>query len=343
MPSLEAEALGSSLPFSFSIAAKEAKTDTTGFELSPSGFENTGAAAGLIGSVASSLFDFNKSANDVLGPAEAENPLDAPLNALNPPVVGAFVGVALGDWAGANTDFAPPRAEVEPNAGLAVVLTGVLGVMVVIWPKAETGGGFSSGFLKNAEVLGVSLLPNAPNPAAGLKAEGVACILPNAPLLGAGAGEEVCLNCEGEEVCPNGEGDFASLFPNGDGDFPSCFSNAGAAAGFDSGELGGEGEVSNDGPLGEAIGLSSPLGRDDLIVDVPKRAEEPPAAGVVGVPKTVVLGLGSAAGVELTDEEESAAGALGVTGAPNAEVADAKPPKPPPEEEGGFCVVSLAA
>ncbi|PPQ90112.1 hypothetical protein CVT25_012276 [Psilocybe cyanescens] len=88
-------------------------------------------AAGLIGSAASSPFDFNKSVNDVLGPTNAENPLGAPLKAPKPPTAGAFVSVVSIDRAGGNTDLGPPRADVDPNAGLAVPLTGVLGVVEI--------------------------------------------------------------------------------------------------------------------------------------------------------------------------------------------------------------------
>lgn len=69
------------------------------------------------------------------------------------------------------------------------------------------------------------------------------------------------------------------------------------------------------------------------MVDDLKRDEEPPAGGAFGVPNTVVLGLGSAAGVELTDEEELVAEDLSVSVVVlNAEVVDAKALKPEAED-----------
>lgn len=98
--------------------------------------------------------------------------LDAPLKALNPPLVGGLLGVVVDGATGAKGDLAPPRADVDPKVGaVAVAFVGVFGELVRA--NADTGGGVSSGFLKNGDELGAPKLPKAPNPLAGLKEEGV--------------------------------------------------------------------------------------------------------------------------------------------------------------------------
>ncbi len=133
----------------------------------------TGTRAGdFVGSFASSPPVFNISAKDVLFPTYDEKLLDALLKALNPPLVGALLGVVVGGVTGAKTDFAPPRADVDPNVGAAeVAFVGVFGEFVR--ENAEIGVGVSSVFLKNGDELGAPKLPKAPNPLAGLKDEGV--------------------------------------------------------------------------------------------------------------------------------------------------------------------------
>lgn len=92
----------------------------------------------------------------------------------------------------------PPRAEADPNAGVVEgdEDTGVAGVAVVAgFEKTETGGGvLGSAVLKKGEEVGVVSLPNAPNPDAGLNADGVVVKFPKAPV------PELVL------VCPKGEG-----------------------------------------------------------------------------------------------------------------------------------------
>jgi len=132
------------------------------------GVEKARGVEGLTGS-ASPVF--NNSENDFFCPANAPNPPVEPLKAPNPSDVVGFSTVGVGGDTGGKIDFGPPRAEGEPNVG---VLTGV--VEDFAWGrrllKAETGG-LSSGFLKKGEVGGVTALPKAPKPAAGLNADGV--------------------------------------------------------------------------------------------------------------------------------------------------------------------------
>lgn len=137
-----------------------------------SGLETKGRAGAFSGSVASSPPVLSRSANDVLFGTYAEKLLEAPLNALNALTAGPFVGAVVGGAIGTNADLTAPKADVEPNVGAAATLVGVFGEL----PKAkiEVVGGVSVGFLKNGElVLGPPKLPNAPNPLAGLNAEGV--------------------------------------------------------------------------------------------------------------------------------------------------------------------------
>jgi hypothetical protein len=158
------------------------------------GGENTGA---LTGPFPASPPVFSRSEKDVFFSANALNPLGDPLNALKALVVGALATVGAEGEMGANADFTPPSAESDPNVGVAALLVAVVVVAGgEIGAKAEIVGGVSSGFLKNGELLGVS--PNAPNPVAGLNAEGVATRLPNAPPV---APDEV----EGVLGSPNGD------------------------------------------------------------------------------------------------------------------------------------------
>jgi hypothetical protein len=130
-------------------------------------------------------------------PANAPNPPVPPPKAPKPPVDGGFTGA--GDDDDAKGDLNVPSEDGAPNAG-AVVGVGV-GVVMVVEAKedcvaagvenADTDTDMDVGDddvslvwglgLKKGEEVGVTSLPKAPNPDAGLNAEGVVVRLPNAP------------------------------------------------------------------------------------------------------------------------------------------------------------------
>jgi hypothetical protein len=135
-------------------------------------------------------------------------------------VVGTFVGVG-DDWAtGANADLKPPNVEEDPNAGKPDGADGPGGV-IAGFEKTETRGGvLVSAALKKGEVVGVVTLPKAPNPSAGLNAEGVVVRLPKAPVPG------VLLVTKGEGAGGLSLSETMYAFARGD------------ASGEDDGELG---------------------------------------------------------------------------------------------------------
>lgn len=155
--------------------------------------------------------------------------------------------------------------------------------------KADTGGGVSSGFLKNGEVCGVSRLPNAPNPVAGLNAEGVATRLPNAPPETAGEVVDVLVNPKGDDA-------------------------AGLRGLEGSGEEGGEVAFCGD-PMPNADG---PPNADVLGASSADEGEKL----LVGVPKTEVRVVASVAGLGANGEvvaEESFPSSAGLKADPNGE------------------------
>jgi len=153
-----------------------------------SSFVGVDEVDGFSGSRLSSPPVFNKSENDVFGEEKEPKVLEEPpKDAKAPPVVVVFVGVVgVAGVVGVKGDFAAPRIEGEPNAGVAVVDVLVLGEGLM-GAKAETTGGVCSGFLKNGESVGV-VLPKAPKPAAGLKEEGVVWRFAKAPPTTGGGG-----------------------------------------------------------------------------------------------------------------------------------------------------------
>lgn len=80
-------------------------------------------ARGVEGLTGSGSPVFNNSENDFCGPANVPNPPIEPLKAPNPSDVVGFSTVGDGGDTGAKTDFGPPRAEGNPNVGVA---TGVV-------------------------------------------------------------------------------------------------------------------------------------------------------------------------------------------------------------------------
>jgi len=274
------------------------KTDDRSFGFSSSfssfagGVENTGA---LIGSLTASPPVFNSSENDVFFRANAPNPLGDPLNALKAPVAGALDTVGDAGEIGANADFAPPSTEGDPNVGAAALGDAVVVADDEVGANADMGGGVSSGFLKNGE-LGVSGLPNAPNPVAGLNAEGVATRLPNAP--------------------PGTTGEVVDVLVSPKGD------DAGGLRGLEgSGEEGGEVTCCGDPPAnadeppnGDFLGASN--------AEVGEKVFPPKALVVVGVPKTEVRWAVSVAGLEANGEvvaEESFVSSAAFKVDPNGE------------------------
>ena len=138
-----------------------------------SSFVGVDGVDGFSGSRLSSPPVFNKSENDFFGAENEPKGLEEPLkDAKAPPVVLVGVGVGVAGVVGVKGDFAAPRMEGEPNAGVAVVEADILVLGGLMGENAETTGGVCTDFLKNGESVGV-VLPKAPKPVAGLKEEGV--------------------------------------------------------------------------------------------------------------------------------------------------------------------------
>lgn len=290
---------------------------------SADGVAPNGEVFGFTGSFVSVSPVFNNSPNDFFGPENALNPLGAPLKAPNPPVTGAFAGVGDDGAAAANADLNPPSGEGDPNAGAPVGAGDPDGVADG-FEKTETGGGvLVSAALKKAEEVGVVSLPNAPNPVAGLNAEGVVTKFPKAPVL------------EGVLFGPKGEGR---------GGLSSSETNEGL----------GRGDVSGDdeGELGMAtgvLGVESGLAEKRLSRDVgwvpnaeprledapPPKAEPPPKAdpppnGDAGAPPASKGDFGLS-GVLAEKAEADGVLVFCFAAVPNVVAEPANAPNPPEE------------
>jgi hypothetical protein len=115
---------------------------------------------------------FNNSPNDFDEPATALNPLDGPLKALKPEPCDDCAGGVFPTFDFADPKVDPPNAvpsdEDAPKVG--VLATGRT-VLIFAFGTAETEGAvFASidGGLKNGEETGLTSLPKAPKPEAGL-------------------------------------------------------------------------------------------------------------------------------------------------------------------------------
>ena len=143
---------------------------------------------GLSESVESLSPTFNDSLNDSFVPAKAPKPVDVPLNAPNPPVVGILAGVGDPDETMGKTEREAPSAEADPNAGDAEVdgAPTELSELARAVGTPEAAGLFAFVFaLKKGDDEGFLSLPKAPKPVAGLNTEDVVTRFAKAPDVGA--------------------------------------------------------------------------------------------------------------------------------------------------------------